>query len=145
MVEFALVLPVFLAIILVLGNVGWLFFQYAAITDAARTGARAAAIESPLVTGTCESNTPQSIESAVQQAASIVPVSNVQLCSSGSTTTLVQAGAAGNAAAIAVTATPLLATPTQVTVTVTYTTHALIPIFIPAITLTATSTLAVQG
>jgi len=104
MVEFSLVAPFFFAMLFGLIGVGWLFFQSAAISDAARGAAREATIETSLADSSgCESGSPISIQKAAQNAANILPVDQNQLCaSSGSTTTLVQAPAGGNAAQITV-------------------------------------------
>ena len=142
-VEFSLVAPFFFAMLFGLIGVGWLFFQSAAISDAARGAAREATIETSLSDSSgCESGTPLSIQKAAQNAANIVPVDQNPLCtSSGSATTLVQAPTAGNTAQLTVYAFPPggLAHPGTIKVTVAY--KPLPFTFASNLTFTASSTL----
>jgi Flp pilus assembly protein TadG len=150
MVEFALVVPVFLTLVLGLMGGAWLFFMNAAVTDAARSAAREASIKNPLVTvvngEACATpaNTynPQTIQGAAQQAANIVPVDPNPLCEV-SAQTLAQTSA-GATAAVQILASPSAQSPTTVTATVIYTAQVPVPIFSPTITLQASSTLNVE-
>jgi Flp pilus assembly protein TadG len=152
-VEFALVAPIFFALIFGVIAAGYLFFQNSAIGDGAQGGAREALVETqfnsitnPLAMGTiCESGLPVAIETAVQRAANILPVDPNPLCNySGPNNVLTQTAVAGDAS-ITLTATGGLASPTSITVKVTYVAHPLRPVLATTITLTSTSTLTVQS
>lgn len=140
MVEFAIILPVALLVILGIIVGSFLFFQSEAVTNGARGGARWATIESNLwaVSGSthCESGQPDWIANAVQKSANILPVNTAHLCANGaSTTELVQTPTDPSKANIVVDATPSLAAPTCVTVSVTYKTTPLAIPFVSTITL----------
>ncbi|MGH7610758.1 MAG: TadE/TadG family type IV pilus assembly protein [Candidatus Dormibacteria bacterium] len=163
-VEFALVAPVFFALLFGVVAAGWLFFQNSAIGDAAQGGARTALVETSLDSTTnpqapgdeCESGltksgtvgtgTNQTIESAVQKAANIVPVNPNPLChyASDASNVLTQTPVAGDAS-IKLTATGGLSSPTSFTVQVSYVAHPLAPLLGTTITLTSSSTLIAQG
>ena len=95
LVEFALVAPlVFLLIFALIGGC-YLAFQNAGLHDGATAGGRMASIETNLLTQTdpatgepwpgnmyCESGKPQSIETAVADAAPLVHVNMAPLCAS---------------------------------------------------------------
>ncbi len=80
LVEFALVAPVVFMLIFGLIAGCFLAYQDSALHDGATAGARTASIESPLVQGSCESGTPQSISSAVSHAAPLLTVNPAPLC-----------------------------------------------------------------
>lgn len=135
MVEFALVFPVALLIIMGMIAGSWLFFASEAVQDGARGGARAGVIETSLwqPSGTlhCESQQPESIAQSVQHSVTVITVNQQQLCTTGpaDTTTLVQASSPANEANITVVACPSLANPVTVQVTVTFRVHGLAPPF----------------
>jgi Flp pilus assembly protein TadG len=156
-VEFALVFPVFCALMFGLIAGGILFFQATAVSSAAQGGAREALVESALdSTGSCESGLPTPIEVATQHAANIVPVDSNPLCQEGTTTTatsfcsygeaatLVQTPKAGDAT-IELCAEGGLDTPKYFKVKVSYLVTPLAPILGARVTLTSTSILAAQA
>ena len=53
MVEFVIVLPILVMLVLAIWQFGVVFFNYIAITDAARVGARAAVVNRATPTGPC--------------------------------------------------------------------------------------------
>ncbi len=89
MVEFALVAPIFFALVVGVIAAGYLFFQNSAVADGAQGAAREALVEKPLVqteaSGTykgdqCESGTPEAITAAAQHAANILSLDPNPLC-----------------------------------------------------------------
>lgn len=124
-VEFALVVPILVVLVLAIVSAGSLLFNYAAVVNAARQGAREAMVESSLLApsglGSCESGQPMAIEAAVQRAATVVPVNPSPLCQSTSVPTeLVQAaGSNPNAASVTVRCLPALSAGSCQTLTVT--------------------------
>jgi Flp pilus assembly protein TadG len=133
LVEFALVAPVAFMLLFGLFSACWLFYQSSAIGDGATAGARAASIETGLVSvpvgsNFCESNLPTPIEAAVAKAAPALKVNNARLCTtSGDNTGPLTQSFQANSAAITVTCTPGCAVPTKVTVTVNFTGHGIAP------------------
>ena len=93
-VEFALIAPIMLVLILGIPSVGWLAYVRVAVSDAARGAARAAIVQTSLyslqASGTnaglyCESGNisttnPVTIEAQTQVYANIVPVNTNTLC-----------------------------------------------------------------
>jgi Flp pilus assembly protein TadG len=140
MVEFAIVFPVALLVILGIIVGSFLFFQSEAVTNGARGGSRWATVESSLYVASggnfCESGNPDTIVNAVKKSANVVPVNTAQLCTvGGSTTELVQTPNDPSKANIVVDATPSLAAPTCVTITVTYVASPLSVPFLKKVTL----------
>jgi Flp pilus assembly protein TadG len=138
LVEFALVCPIALTLVLGILSGSWLFFQHEAVSDGARSGARAAAIATSLTdprTGQpCESGSPIRIAAAVSRAAPQLPVNPGLLCAVGGSTTHLQQAPVTGTASITVDAVPSasapgnsLLTPKEVTVTVTYAAQGLAP------------------
>ncbi|MHB8325004.1 MAG: TadE family protein [Candidatus Dormibacteria bacterium] len=166
-VEFALVAPIFFAVLFGIIASGILLFQASAVSDAAQAGARQAIVEffqNPLVGG-CEPGVPSGsgagsptyMPAAVQHAANILPVdSNVlcrqgssssanSFCSSGPAGTLVQAPIAGSGdAMIKLCAVGGFTTPSAFKVQVTFVAHPLEPLLGSQVNLTSTSILAAQ-
>jgi Flp pilus assembly protein TadG len=68
MVEFAVILPILVMLLLAIWQVGVVFHNYLTITDAARVGARAAAVNRATPTGSCQAarNAIQATVSAAQ-------------------------------------------------------------------------------
>jgi Flp pilus assembly protein TadG len=124
MVEFAIVFPV--ALIVIIGTIAgsFLFFQSEAVTNGARCGARWATIETSLYVASgpnfCESGNPDTIINAVKKSANILNVNTTALCTVGGSTTELQQTNDPTKANIVVDAIPSLASPTCITVTVTY-------------------------
>jgi len=160
MVEFAMVAPIFFALVFGIVAAGWLFFQSAAVSDGAQGGAREAIVEtnvSTMVAGKeCESSLPRSIEAAVQQAANAVTVDPNPLCqegSSGTTTSFCPEGQAATLVQTPVTGDAMvqicviggLTGPTAYKVQVRLVAHPLAPLLGAAVDLTSTSTLAVPA
>jgi Flp pilus assembly protein TadG len=145
LVEFAIVCPIAILIVLAILSGSWLFFQNEAVVDGSRGGARGASVESNLYvddgTGTfCESSAPTTIAFAVAHAAPQLAVNPSILCTSGGSTTHLQAKtAAPGKASITVDATPSLAAPTSVTVTVSFSAQGLAPPLNRSFTFTASS------
>jgi hypothetical protein len=127
-VEFALVLPVALLIIVGLIAASFLFFQRGAVHDGSTAGARMAAMQTSLQTKDsvvngkwCESQSPISVEEAVRVAAPQVSVNALPLCAASSGgSQLVQTSPVSTKVIIQIDATPGLAAPTSVTVTLTF-------------------------
>ncbi len=147
-VEFALVAPIFFAVLFGIIASGYLFFQASAINDAAQGGAREALVETSLDTSgahglLCESGSPRSIEAAVQQAANILPINPNPLCNYGGGSTLTQIAVAGDAS-ITVSVTGSLANPATFTVAVNFIAHPLEPLLGTSIHLKGISTLEAQ-
>ena len=121
-VEFAVVAPALVLLIFGLIAGGWLFFQYEAVGNAAAAAARAAVVETDLLSpGGCESGLPAPIEQSAQAAATIVRVDQASLCESTTNPEeLVQATQPAGEAVITVTGTPGLSPDAlqQVTATV---------------------------
>jgi len=131
-IEFAMVAPV--AFLLLFGLIGscWLFFQDSSLHNGATAGARAASIETSLVTaGTgayagqfCESGLPTPIEQAVAQAAPGLGVSTTAdpLCATAASAAAVTQLTQGSPGSVAITVTCAggCATPTQVTVSLVF-------------------------
>lgn len=162
MVEFALVAPIFFALVVGIIAAGWLFFQATAVADAAQGAAREAIVETSVDSGSppCESGVAkfnaESIEAAAQKAANILPVDTNPLCQQGTSTTgdtfcpkggpsntLVQTAIAGDAT-IEVCVQGSLASPTAFDVLVTYTAHPFEPLLGTSIQLNSTSILTGQ-
>jgi len=147
-VEFALVAPIFFALLFGVIAASWLFFQASAVNDAAQGGAREAIVETNFNTDgggglLCESNQPRSIEAATQQAANILNVDPNRLCNYRGGQTFTQHGGRGKAT-ITVTVLGSLSSPTGFTVTVKYTAHPLEPLLGTQVNLKSTSTLSAQ-
>jgi hypothetical protein len=155
LVEFAIVCPIAILIVLAILSGSWLFFQNEAVVDGSRGGARAASIEgpapgstapglyteTPLGSGTfCESGYPTTIAYAVAHAAPQLSVNPSILCASvGSQTHMVAQTAAPGKASITVDATPSLSAPASVTVTVSFSAQGLAPPLNRSFTFTASS------
>ena len=149
--EFALVLPVLVALALGVMSAAWLLFSYEGVVDAARSAAREALVETSLTSataaGTCESGLPVPIEAAAQRGATAVPVNQAPLCQSATDPTeLVQSPASGEAANIVVTCAPALSAGRcdSLTASVEFTLDPPFPIPGP-IRLTAATTIAGPG
>lgn len=147
-VEFAVVAPLLVFLLLGLVAAGWLLFEYEAVADAARSGVREAIVETALLAfGGCESGQPRPIEQAVQMGATIVPVDSAPLCQdAGDPSELVQAPGAVGVATVTVVGTPSLspADMSEVTVTVTLPVRPFPPLPGLAFDLSASSTLPVE-
>jgi len=164
-VEFALVAPVFFALIFGIIASGLLLFHASAVSDAAQAGARQATVEfhaNPL-TGGCEAGVPSAsgsgsptyMATVVQRAANILPVDPNQLCQQGGSSTgnsfcpsgpagtLVQPPAGGHAS-IMICAIGGFGSPSAFKVQVTYIAHPLEPLLGAQVDLKSTSVLAVQ-
>jgi Flp pilus assembly protein TadG len=154
LVEFAIVCPIAILIVLAILSGSWLFFQNEAVVDGSRGGARAASIEGPAPgtsspglysdptnSGTfCETGYPTTIAFAVAHAAPQLAVNPSILCASvGSQTHMVEKTAAPGKASITVDATPTLAAPASVTVTVSFSAQGLAPPLNRSFTFTASS------
>jgi Flp pilus assembly protein TadG len=148
LVEFAIVCPIALVMVLGILSGCWLFFQNEAVSDGARGGARSAAIASSLYAETpagsgrfCESGAPGTVAAAVASAAPQMPVDPALLCAPAGSTTHLQnlGGTPAGKASITVDATPSLAVPTAVTVTVSYGARGLAPPLTQTFTFTAAS------
>jgi hypothetical protein len=148
--EFALVLPLLLLAVLGLVAAAWLLFNYEAVVSGARSGVRAAIVQTSLLTltaqGWCASGNPTPIPQAVQRGATVIPVNQAPLCRApGNPQELVQTAPDPGTATVTVTCLPALAPAAcrEVTVTVT---RSLVPPFPFAgpVTLTASSTLPAQ-
>ncbi|MGO9876126.1 MAG: TadE/TadG family type IV pilus assembly protein [Acidimicrobiia bacterium] len=125
MVEFALVVPIVLALLFGVITICFLGFQNSSLHNAASAGSREASIETSLLTPTggeyCESGQPEAIEQAVVHAAVGLPVNTAPLCAtSQSATQLTQTPNVANQVNITVTCVDNCATPTDVNVTVSY-------------------------
>ncbi|HVC22148.1 MAG TPA: TadE/TadG family type IV pilus assembly protein [Candidatus Dormibacteraeota bacterium] len=161
-VEFALVAPIFFALVVGVVAAGYLFFQASAVADAAQGAAREAIVQTSVDNGTppCESGQDKdgdtvTIESAAQKAANILTVDQNTLCQQGSSTTadtfcpggpadtLVQTAVTGDAQ-IKVCVGGSLSEPTQFSVEVTLIAHPLEPLLGTSIRLDSTSILDAQ-
>ena len=144
-VEFAVVAPLLVFLLVGLVAAGWLLFEYEAVADAARAGVREALVQTALLTASgCASGQPEPIERAVQAGATIVPVDASALCQSASDPAeLVQAPGAAGDAVVTVTGSPSLspADMSAVTVTVSLPVHPFPPLPALGFTLSAGSTL----
>lgn len=91
LVEFAIVVPVALVLIFGLIGVSYMAFQSSALSDGASAGARMASIETSLVQANggqyCESGSPESVETAVQDATPLLTVNMEPLCAASATAT----------------------------------------------------------
>lgn len=161
MVEFALVAPIFFMLVFGLFNFSWMIFQQQSVINAARSGARDAALLSPLfengTSASCSSGygepaaseaSPASvIEAAAQSGSGLVKINTSALCAtSSSSTSMTSSATQSGTATVTVTASPSLNSAQTVTVTVSYVAHPLGPFF-PAtsVTLSSSSTETVQG
>ncbi|MHB1638375.1 MAG: TadE family protein [Candidatus Dormibacteria bacterium] len=169
-VEFALVAPIFFAVLFGIIACGILLFQASAISDAAQSGARQAIVEfyqNPLVSG-CEPGVPAAsgsgpatyLPKVVQHAANIVQVDSHRLCQQGSSSTpnsfcpsgnagtLVQAPIAGSGDAMiklcAIGGFTTASGPSAFKVQVTFVAHPLEPLLGAQVDLKSTSILAAQ-
>jgi Flp pilus assembly protein TadG len=146
MVEFALVFPIAMVVLLGLLTGSFLFFQNSAVSDAARGGSRWATIETGLsVSGTAgcgskagESAQPDTIVNQVKKSANILPVNSAPLCAS-SATEMQQTPLDLSKANIVVEALPSLANPVCVTISVTYVTKPFSMPFAKTLTMSAHS------
>ncbi|MHB1523098.1 MAG: TadE/TadG family type IV pilus assembly protein [Candidatus Dormibacteria bacterium] len=152
-VEFALVAPIFFALLFGVIAAGWLFFQSSAVNDAAQGAAREAIVVSYSgqrlsLSGGCAAGTPVPVQQAAQHAANILPVdpnplckaANNSFCTSGNT--LLTQMAAGQDATIELCVVGGVSSPSAYTVKVTYIAHPLEPLLGTSVTLTSTSSLA---
>ncbi len=152
-VEFALVAPIFFALLFGVIAAGWLFFQSSAVNDAAQGGAREAIVvtfsgQRLYLSGGCASGTPVSVQQAAQHAANILPVnpnplcrtSNDSFCPSGNT--LLTQVPTGQDAQVELCVRGGVVSPSAYAVKVTYVAHPLEPLLGTSVTLTSTSTLA---
>lgn len=158
-VEFALVAPVFFALLFGVIAAGWLFFQASAVNDAAQGGAREAIVVTynasthsgsrlSLDGSGCATGTPESIQAAVQHAANILPVDPNQLCRTtadsfcpSGNTYLTQNPVSGDAV-VELCVHGSISSPASYTVRVDYLAHPLEPLLGASVNLTSTSTLA---
>ncbi|MGH7641570.1 MAG: TadE family protein [Candidatus Dormibacteria bacterium] len=163
-VEFALVAPIFFAVIFGIIAAGWLFFQNSAVSNAAQGGARESLVEVPLVqkptTGAytadeCESGTPRAITAAAQQAANILPLDPNPLCNlptpnpacnytSGEYADALSQTAVAGDASICLLVQGGFTTWTQITVTVVYVAHPLEPLLGSSVDLSSSSIITPQ-
>ena len=152
-VEFALVAPIFFALIFGVTAAGWLFFQSSAVNDAAQGAAREAIVVSYSgqrlsLSGGCATGTPVPVEQAAQHAANILPVdpnplcraANNSFCPSGST--LLTQVPVGQDATIELCVVGGVSSPSAYRVQVRYVAHPLEPLLGTSLHLTSTSTLA---
>jgi Flp pilus assembly protein TadG len=164
MVEFALVAPIFFAMLFGVIASGWLFFQNEAVTSAAQSGARQALVEAyDANTGQmCEDPTASStisVQAAATHAATILPVDQAPLCGSATATVtcpndsptptkqceeLTQTADSGTMV-ITLYAAPSFTTPDFFEVKTSYVAHPFAPFSQKPMTLTATSILNSQG
>lgn len=160
LVEFALVAPIFFAVVFGVIASGWLFFQSEAVSSAAQSGAREALVENfTATTGqTCEdpSSGVISVEAAAQHAASLIPVDTNALCGAiGETTAcpndntlscqeLTQTAQNGTAQ-LTIYAEPNFTVPSYFVVDVSYQAHPFAPFVQQPISLTSQSILSAQG
>ena len=147
-VESALALGIVLMLLFGVMAGAQLLYQYEAVTNGARAGARAAIVEPTLLesgpSGLCE---PGAILRAVTAATPDVPVATAPLCqSSADPQELVQSGAAPGQATITVTGTPALSSTPGNRITVTLTLPVSVPAPLPRgdISLQSSATLATQ-
>jgi len=128
LVEFALVVPIALALMFGIIAICFLGFQNSSLHNGASAGAREASIQTSLVTQTggqyCESGQPASIEQAVSQAAVELPVNPAPLCAATQNATqLTQTPNVADKVNITVTCVGGCATPTSVKVSLSYNAH----------------------
>lgn len=160
-VEFALVAPIFFALLFGIIASGILFFQASAVSDAAQGGARAAIVKNAStnnglsLSGGCATGLPISIQAAAQRAANILAVnpnslcqlgtstSGTSFCSGGAADTLVQTTVPGDAY-IEVCVEGGYSSPSAFKVKVTYVAHPLEPLLGNQVVLTSTSILQAQ-
>jgi len=159
-VEFALVAPIFFALLFGIIAAGWLFFQNSAVSDAAQGGAREALVENPLVkiqtSGTytgdlCESGLPRTIVAATQEAANILPINPNPLCqlpapnpvchftASEAANALSQSPVTGDASICVVVTSGTLTNWSTIQVNVFYVAHPLEPLLGTSISLSSSS------
>lgn len=139
--------PLILVVVAGLMGGAWLLFTYEAVANGASSGARAAIVQTSLLSGTsaCESGQPIPVQTAVQRAAAIISVNPATLCQSGTDPTeLVQSPLASGAANVTLWCTPsLIASQCQkVTVQVAYAFYLPPPFATSRILIRASSTLA---
>jgi Flp pilus assembly protein TadG len=165
-VEFALVAPIFFAVLFGIIAAGWLFFQNSAIADAAQGGAREALVENPLVQNPtsgpytadlCESGSPRAILAAAQQAANILRLDPNPLCNlptpnpackftvSQAPDALTQTPVAGDASVCLLVTKGTLSSWTTIAVTVVYVAHPLEPLLGASVRLTSASIINQQS
>lgn len=123
LLEFALVFPLFLALIFGISTFGYLYYQAIAINNAAQAGARAATLETNFTTldsagNDCESGSPITIAAAARHAADTIPINPGLLCNSSANAD-VYTQAPGSGASIVLTITGTPAQPTSLNVVVT--------------------------
>ncbi len=144
--EFALIAPLLLLLLVGLLAGGWLLFQYEALADAARSGVREAIVETSLLDSTgCASGTPLPIAQAAQAGAPGVAIDQAPLCQSATNPAeLVQPSPPAGQATVTVTGLPSLnpAALAEVTVTVSLPVRPLTPLPQWTLLLTASSTRA---
>lgn len=151
-VEFALVAPIFFALVFGVIAAGWLFFQASAVNDAAQGGAREAIVVSfsgqrLYLSGGCAAGTPVPVQQAAQHAANILPVNPNPLCRTnnnsfcGSGNTLLSQSPTGQDAQVELCIRGGVSSPSAYTVRVTYIAHPLEPLLGTSVHLTSTSTL----
>jgi Flp pilus assembly protein TadG len=159
-VEFALVAPIFFAVLFGIIAAGWLFFQNSAVSDAAQGGAREALVESslaqkptsgPYQSDLCESGSPRTIVAAGQQAANILPIDPNPLCqlptpnpacnftTAQAANALSQTPVAGDATICVLATSGTISSWSTLQVTVIYVAHPLEPLLGTSITLRASS------
>lgn len=165
-VEFALVAPLFFALIFGIIAAGWLFFQNSAVSDGAQGGAREALVENPLVqkptsgpymADLCESGSPRAITAAVQQAANILTMDPNPLCqlatpnpacnftSAQAADALTQTPVPGDATVCLLVTNGTLTSWTTIAVTVVYVAHPLEPLLGSSVRLTSGSIINQQA
>jgi Flp pilus assembly protein TadG len=148
-IEFVLIAPVALMLLFGVISACYLFYQSSALHDGASGGARAASIETSLVTPSgsqfCESNQPVSIEQAIASAAPYIPINMTRLCGTSSgggapgVTQLTQSTNPTGGASITVSCTNNCSTPTAVSIAVTFNAKGLVAPMSPTYTLHASS------
>jgi Flp pilus assembly protein TadG len=157
LVEFALVAPIVFMLLFGLIAGCFLAYQNSALHDGASAGSRMASIETSLVTQPtsgpygneyCESDSPNSIESAVAGAAPLLTVNPARLCSSDSSnptpTQLTQTPVTGDVN-ITVTCTPTCAAPTSISVALALSTKGLVAPFGFTYNMSATSAVPTES
>lgn len=165
-VEFALVAPIFFAVLFGIIASGWLFFQNSAVSDAAQGSAREALVESPLVqypasgpykSDLCESGSPRTVVAAAQQAANILPIDPNPLCNlptpnpacnfgaSEYSKALSQTPVSGDASLCVLVTSGTLTAWTSLQITVIYVAHPLEPLLGASVTLHGLSVINQQS
>ncbi len=158
-VEFALVAPLFFALLFGIIAAGWLFFQSSAVNDAAQGGARDAIVINFNGSGlildgsSCASGLPVAVQVAAQRAANILPVNPGNLCqvsaggsfcpNTGGNTLLSQTAVTGDAN-IRMCVVGGVGSASSYSVEVTYIAHPLEPLLGASVDLKSISTLAAQ-